>query len=154
MPKAQPILSRKNARRLLKQLYENAMTDNQKKLAARNLTMALLMLDSKLRISEVTNLLAGDLFTQGRPRDTLHVFRGVRKQGRERVVSLAENVRWGVELMSRFWWTPDANKPGTMAFYTRSPCDRMTKRQFQRIIKEAAIEAFGYPITPNTLRQI
>ena len=148
------VLSTKESGKLLKQLYKNRVTHNQQKLSVRNLTMALLMLDSGLRISEVVHLIRSDLFIQVKPAFTLHVVRGHRKKCHDRFIPLTNRVRQLIESMDEFWWTPDADKPGNFAFYNRSALKHVTERQFRRIIKQSALEAFDYPITPNILRQV
>ena len=148
------VLSTKESGKLLKQLYKNSTTHYQQKLAVRNLTMALLMLDSCLRISEIVHLVVSDLFIQGNPVCTLHVVRSHRKKCHDRFIPLTKCVRQLIESMDEFWWMPDAEKPGNFAFYNRSALKHVTERQFQRIIKQSALEAFDYPITPNILRQV
>ena len=147
-------ISTKESRKLLRQLYKNTTTHNQRKLSIRNLTMALLMLDLGLRISEVVQLTVSDLFIQDKPREILHVVRGLQKKSHDRFIPLAGRVHCLIESMNEFWWIPDADKPGNFAFYNYSPLSHITKRQFQRIVKHVSIEAFGYSISPNILRKI
>lgn len=147
------VLSTKTSGALLKQLCKKKATRYQQKLLVRNVTMALLMLDSNLPICEVVNLARNNLFTQGKPVVELHVVRGLRKKSRDRFVLLSKRERSFIEYMDEYWWTPDADKPGSFAFYNQSPIGHITKRQFQRIIKQAGLEAFSCSITPNFLRQ-
>lgn len=146
-------VSTRNTDALLKQLCKKKATRYQQKLLVRNVTMALLMLDSNLPICEVVNLARNNLFTQGKPVVELHVVRGLRKKSRDRFVLLSKRERSYIELMDDYWWTPDADKPGSFAFYNRTPIRHITRRQFQRIIKQAGLEVFGCSITPNSLRQ-
>lgn len=143
-----------NTRKFIDQLYKNQATPNQKKLAIRNTTMALLMLDLGLRACEVLRLTVYDLFVQGRPVDTLHIHPCFGKRSYERSVRLTDQVRSLIELMSRFWWTPDGGKAGNFGFYNRSSVRPISQRQFQRIVKQAALEALGYPVRPHNLRRV
>ncbi len=144
-----------DTRKFIAQLWKNQATPSQKKLAIRNTTMALLMLDMGLRASEVLRLTVYELCFQGKPVDTLHVPRGYGQRSYERDVPLTDQVRSFVGLMSRYWWTPDGGKAGgNFAFYNRSSVRPISQRQFQRIVKQAGLEALGYPVRPHDLRRV
>lgn len=147
-------LSTEQCKKFMEQLCKNKVTSTEQKLGVRNLTMAWLMVDSNLRISEVVLLLVSDLFVQGKPVGTLQLVRGLKPNWYDVTFRLNERVRYFIGLMNEYWWTPDADKPGYFAFYNQSPQKHITQRQFQRIIKQAGFEALGCLISPNTLRQI
>lgn len=147
-------LSTEQCKKLMEQLWKNKVTPNERKLGVRNLTMAWLMFDSYLRISEVVLLTVSDLFVQGKPAGTLQLVRGVKPNWYDVTFRFTETVRYFIGLMNEYWWTPDVDKAGHFAFYNQSAQKHITQRQFQRIIKQAGLEAFGHPIRPNVLRQL
>ena len=153
------ILTNKQCEKLLRELSQDEyeVTERQKRLAVRNVTMARLMLFAGLRTSEVVNLVRGDLMVTGspvnRPMEVLHIVRGVPKGHSSRKIRVGENLTFWFEMMDECWWKPDAEKPGYFAFYGVSPLKRITAKQFRRIVSKAAIDALGFSVKPNSLRR-
>lgn len=147
------ILSNKQYELLLKELYKGKVTEQQQKLAVRNVTMAILMLESGLRTTEVVNLAVSDLFLAGKSVPILHLVRGIPREKGRRAIPLKERTRAYIEFMNEYWWQPDAGKSGNYAFYNKSPISHITVTQFRRIINKASINALGYSVRPNMLRR-
>jgi len=147
------ILTNRQTKLLLEELYQDKVTKRQRRLAIRNVTMAVFMLDVGLRTTEVVNLTIGDLFIAGKPLGTLNLVRGIPQGHRRRTIPLSEKVRFFIEQMNELWWKPDEEKPGNFAFYDESPLKHITDTQFRRIIKKAGLDALEYPVRPNLLRR-
>jgi len=147
------ILSVKQSKQLLKQLYRGKFTDRQRRLAIRNVTMANLMLEAGLRTTEVVNLVASDLVGADKPVRTLRVIRGIPQGHKGRLVPVNDNLLFCLNTMNELWWGPDAGKAGNFAFYNRSPLKHITATQFRRIINQAGVDALGYLVRPNVLRR-
>jgi len=147
------ILSNKQCNALLKELYQNKSTEQQQKLAIRNVTMASLMLYAGLRAVEVVNLVQSDLLIANKPLGVLNLTRGIPQGHRRRTIPLNKEVKFCIEQMNEFWWRPDTEKPGYFAFYDKSPLKYITATQFRRIINKAGLNALNYPVRPNLLRR-
>jgi len=147
------ILTNKQSKLLLEELYQEKVTRRQRRLVTRNVTMAIFMLDVGLRTTEVVNLTVGDLFIAGKPLGILNLVRGIPQGHRCRTIPLNERIRIFINQMNELWWKPDAEKPGNFAFYDESPLKHLTDTQFRRIIKKAGIDALEYPVRPNLLRR-
>ncbi|MBA7627349.1 hypothetical protein ES703_34811 [subsurface metagenome] len=115
--------------------------------------MAIFMLDAGVRIGELVNLAICDLMVLYKPAATLNIVRGLSGGHFTRAIALSDRVRHCIGLMDDHWWRPDAGKPGNFAFYNQSAIKHIGARQFQRIVNNAALEALGYPVNPNALRQ-
>lgn len=147
------ILTKRQCKLLLKELYQNKVNVRQKKLAVRNLTMTLIMLDAGLRTTEVVNLMQSDLIKGGIVSGTLLVTRGMPQGHGLRDVDLSERIKYFVRQMDQCGWFVDSGKPGSFAFYSVSSFKHITATQFRRIINAAGLNALGYPIRPNELRR-
>lgn len=147
------ILTDKQCEKLEKELCQDKVTERQRRLGVRNITMALSMLDVGLRITEVVNLSISDLVIADQPVRMLNLVRGIPKGHGRRTIPLDDRFQYFVELMNEHWWKPDTGKPGHFAFYDKSPLKHITATQFRRIIHKAGIKALGCPVRPNLLRR-
>ena len=147
------ILTNKQCRKLLKELYRGKATERQQRLAVRNVTMAYLMLEAGLRATEVVSLSVGDLLIADKPTGVLNLVRGIPNGHCRRTIPLNEKLHFFVEQMNDLWWRPDSGRPGNFAFYNNSPLKHITATQFRRIINEAGINSLGFPVRPNILRR-
>lgn len=147
------ILTNRQCKELIKGLYQDKVTDRQQRLAVRNVTMAIFMLEVGLRTVEVVNLAISDLFIADRPLGLLNLVRGIPKGHRRRTIPLNERLFFLVRQMDELWWTPDAGQSGHFAFYNKSPQEHITAAQFRRIISKAGQNALGYSVRPNILRR-
>lgn len=120
--------------------------------AIRNYTMAVLMLDAGLRVSEVANLLQSDLLINDEPMTSLVVTAQIAKNHRQRIIPLSNRARIAIKSMYIHWWKVPHIKPHYHAFVARNKTTPITPRQIQRIIATAAKKAFGRNIHPHVLR--
>lgn len=123
-----------------------------RRLAVRNHTMALLMLDAGLRVGELVQLSVPDLLLKGKPLTALRIRAEISKSKHERIVPLSQRIHIAIKSMYENCWGTSYRIAGNFAFYTEFPWKPITARQVERIIKRAAIEALGRPIHPHVLR--
>lgn len=152
------ILSNKQCSLILKQLYQDKVTQRQQILALRNCTLSLLMLDAGLRITELVELFIYDLIVEGMNQSrtavgTLNIVRGIPTGRFPRSIPLTNRVRNFIEQMNQWWWTSNAGRSGSFAFYNQTASRHITTRQVQRIIGQASLDALGHSIRPNDLRR-
>lgn len=118
----------------------------------RNYTMALIMLDTGLRVSELVHLRIDDLLYDRQPRTALEIRAEIAKNHTPRTIPLSGRVQQAVLQMSVSWWIPPRCQPASWAFFTFDPAFRITARQVQRIIAATAAAAIGKRVTPHALR--
>jgi len=120
--------------------------------ATRNKLIALLMLDAGLRVGEVVQLRARDLWLLGHPAQSVTVTVNMSKTKTARNVPLSPRIQLAIVEMQETWWNLPCFEPDGYAFYTRSPKTNITKRQVERFILHAGHKATHRHITPHMLR--
>lgn len=140
------------AGKLLTEVIHGWGTLTQRKNGIRNHLITLLMLDAGLRVGEVISLLVTDLWIQSEPVHTLQVNKYIAKKHAERLVPLTTRIRDGVKIMSEIWWEEARHCTMDYAFFGNNPCEHITVRQIERMIKQASFMAFGREIHPHVLR--
>ena len=118
----------------------------------RNLCMCLLMLDAGLRVGELVQLHATDLFMFGQPVDALDIRSEISKSKRSRVLPLSNRLRECIQSVHSRIWVLSAPLGIRFAFHTFVPNAHITPRQVQRIIEGASLCSLGRKITPHSLR--
>lgn len=138
--------------RLLERLTTGGPCPGQPKIRTRNHCMALLMLDAGLRVSEVCQLLASDLFFADLPVNEVLVREAIAKGHRERSIPTTERLRTAIELMWTHWWKNNPVYGQRFAFYVHYSAQHITSRQVERIISRAGSDAISRKVTPHMLR--
>lgn len=122
------------------------------RMAVRNYTMTLIMLDAGLRVSEVTKLLISDLIIQGEPVTNLCVRTAIAKRKHERLVPLTERLQYQISQMHKIVWNALGYSTSIHAFCPPWHNVALTPRQVQRIVAAASIASIGRAIHPHVLR--
>lgn len=118
----------------------------------RNYLMAMLMLDTGIRVGELVKLLIDDLYFGDHPVETLIVRAEIAKTKVERCIPVSERLKHLIfkhHNSQQTWRGVFGNYP---AFWAYSPRVPLTTRQVQRIIQFAGIHSIGRPVTPHQLR--
>lgn len=118
----------------------------------RNYLMAMLMLDTGIRVGELVKLCTDDLYFGDHPVDTLIIRASVAKTKVERCIPLTERLKPIIEKYHHRTNTWRGTFGNHFAFWAYSPKVALTTRQVQRIIKFAGHHSLGRPITPHQLR--
>lgn len=118
----------------------------------RNYTMALIMLDAGLRVTEVSKLLVTDLIHNGETVTSLCVSKEIAKRHRERTIPISPRLRQAIQHMWKIVWSAQHPKAVLYAFDSLTSSAPLSPRQIQRIIKQAAIKSIGRPTHPHALR--
>lgn len=137
---------------LLDELLREYGTTKQKLTGLRNYTMALLMLDSGLRVGEVAALLVTDLKTDNGPINTLVIRAEITKTKHQREIPTTQRLRRAIEKMSSNYWISPVYMPVQFAFYSAAFARPLSTRQIERIIGGASVTALGRNIHPHQLR--
>lgn len=138
--------------KLLRQLRIYQGTGLQQRRGIRNEMIALVMLETGLRVAEVTNLVIGDLWYVTAPVENLIVRSEIAKRNKERTVPISTKLHKAIANMQEIIWTPDSATERAYAFYMKDPMIKLTTRSIERVIKSAAAKAFRKTVTPHTLR--
>jgi len=127
-------------------------TRSQSMKGLRNYTMALLMLDAGLRCGEVVELSVGDLVFNMVPVQSLIVRAILAKKGHQRTIPLSARTRSALFEMIEVWWINTYPENTGYAFYEIRDDKPITRRQVERIVKQASLSAIGRPVHPHLLR--
>ena len=145
-------LSNAECDKLLSQLEIHHDTDVSKRIAMRDTTMALLMLDAGLRVGEVVQLKVSDLIFDQSPVVEIRVRPEIAKRHLERFVKVTVRLAAAIQYMRNFVWQQDGRAPDSNAFYSSKRLERLSYQHVERIIKHAAHRSIHRDITPHTLR--
>ncbi len=137
---------------LLDALLRKRGTEKQFRKGIRNYTMALLMLETGLRVGEVVSLTQQDLTYPTPPIQSLTLQPYQTKNKKERTIPLSSRVQSALDEMDKKWWWPTGRLLHYYAFYQTDPRVHITTRQVERIIRAAALKSIGRPIHPHVLR--
>jgi site-specific recombinase XerD len=137
---------------LLNALLVREGTPKQFRRGVRNYAMALLMLDAGLRVGEVCKLLQSDLLFGSRVVQSLVVRAEIAKYNIERTVPLSSRCQMALAELRDKVWGNDVAPDLAFAFFGKKWTFRITERQVQRIIADAALRSIGRKIHPHVLR--
>lgn len=118
----------------------------------RNFTMAVMMLEIGIRVGELVQITLGDLFWDGKPKNSIIIRAEIAKRHSERTIPTSSLLIDTLEKFMRTGLAGIAQLQHRIAF-THSPADQpLTIRQVQRIIEVAAWKSIGHKINPHMLR--
>lgn len=137
---------------LLDVIKDKAGSWTKQRLATRNYTMALLMLDAGLRVGEVVQLKKEDLVIGHKIIESLTIPAEIAKNKTERTIPLSSRVRIALIIMRSKWGCDAPIGYQEYAFFNTDPSKHVTTRQVERIIRSAAIRSIGRPVHPHVLR--
>jgi len=152
MHKRPETITIEQSERLLEKLGAHTKTTASKLKAIRNKAIALLMLDAGLRCGEVVALNIEDLVFNGTACDQIIHKKRIAKKAGIRIIPVSPRLRKQVVLLILSWWSPPSAGTEFPAFLTCPGGSRLTVRQVQRLISQAACEIFGFKINPHMLR--
>lgn len=118
----------------------------------RNYTMALLMLDAGLRVSEVVSLRQSALLFNEEPVNALCLSGDHTKYHTERTIPLSARLKNAIVSMRERYWLAHLDRSKCYAFYSVVPAHPLTTRQVERIISNASNHSIGRRIHPHVLR--
>lgn len=152
MPKPIETLSVSETERLLNYLQFHSADDLHSKRRLRNWTMALLMVDAGLRVSEVCHLLISDLVLLDEPVKSLCIRSEIAKRSHERIIPLTPRTQTALVLCIKRLWPTEPVHTRLWAFWSCNPNRPISTRQVERIIKQNSLIAIAREIHPHILR--
>jgi len=138
--------------RLLDILQITDGTQKQVRRGIRNHTLALVMLDAGLRVSEVTGLDVTDLIFNNAPVTSVLVRPEIAKNHKERTVAVSTRLSQAISQMNESYWSGVPANVQHKAFTSGRSDKSLTRRQVHKIISSAAIAALGRSVHPHVLR--
>jgi len=152
MSKAPKTLTAEQCQLLLDELRITDGTPKQVRRGIRNYTLALVMLDAGLRVSEVAGLNVTDLIFNNAPVTSLLVRPEIAKNHKERSVPVSTRLSEAISQMFMAYWS-DHYKNGQHKAFTSGRSEKsLTRRQVHKIISSTAIAALGRSVHPHILR--
>lgn len=118
----------------------------------RNYTMVLMMLDAGLRVGEVSKLTRGCVMFAGEFCDKVVIPESISKTKVERTIPMTNRLQEAIKKMHDRIWLIDNCQGNEFAFYSRHHKRFLSRRQIQRIVYYASLEALGFGINPHMLR--
>jgi len=118
----------------------------------RTYAVIVLLADTGLRISELTNLKRSDLVISGQIVSTLRVRSETTKTKTERIVPLSARVQKAIKMLIEFYWPIQGLIQDHPAWFANLPEQRTSIRQLQRIVEDAGMIHLGIKLHPHTLR--
>ena len=152
MSKSPKTLTTDECHRLLDTLRITDGTPTQVRRGIRNYTIALVMLDAGLRVSEVTGLDVTDLWFNNAPVTSVLVREEIAKNHQERIIAISTRLCEALKKMNESFWSSSPENVQHKAFTSGRSRKQLTRRQVHRIISSAAISALGRSVHPHILR--
>ncbi len=152
MSKSPKTLTTDECHRLLDTLRNADGTPNQVRRGIRNHTIALVMLDAGLRVSEVAGLDVTDLIFNNVPVTSVLVRQEIAKNHEERTIAVSTRLCEAIKKMNESFWSSSPENVQHKAFTSGRSRKQLTRRQIHRIISSAAIAALGRSVHPHVLR--
>jgi len=152
MSTAPQTLTDEDVIKLLIILLSGFGTEQRKKKSVRNYTMAVLMLDAGLRVGEVVQIHAVDLWFNNAPVTSVLIPAKIAKNNQTRQIPVSVRLSNALKEMYQCYWSKVEPFGSYRAFYNSNPSESLTTRQVERIIRSASMKALGYPIHPHMLR--
>lgn len=118
----------------------------------RNYLIALIMLDTGIRVGELVQLRQTDLFFNGNVVKNLVIRAEIAKRKHERIIPLSERLQTAIGIMRTNYWGTAAISTNHYAFYAFHPTMKLHVRQVQRIIKLSSESCLRRVVTPHMLR--
>ncbi|KKN18847.1 hypothetical protein LCGC14_0951560 [marine sediment metagenome] len=137
---------------LLEELRISQGTKKKQVQGIRNYAMAMVMLETGLRVGELCGLIVADLWFSDEPVNFLVVREKIAKNHKERHIPISLRLRETIELMRASLWTTEILLSNMFAFPTRDAYTPLSTRTVERIILEAGLSAFNLVVTPHMLR--
>ena len=150
--KSPKTLTTDECHRLLDILQNTDGTPKQVRRGIRNYTLALVMLDAGLRVSEVTGLNVTDLIFNNAPVTSILVRQEIAKNHQERIIAVSTRLCEALKKMNESHWSECSANVQHKAFTSGRGEKSLTRRQVYKIISSAAIAALGRPVNPHVLR--
>ncbi|GAI57797.1 unnamed protein product, partial [marine sediment metagenome] len=138
--------------RLLNALRISLGTPKQIRRGFRNYTLALVMLDAGLRVSEAIGLDVTDLIFNNAPVTSILVRQEISKNHEERLIAVSTRLSEAISQMNESHWSGAPANVQHKAFTSGRGEESLTRRQVHKIISFAAVAALGRSVHPHVLR--
>lgn len=145
-------LTQDQCKMLLANLLVVQGTEHQKLRGMRNQCMAVVMLETGVRVAELCGLIVSDLWFAGQPVEVLRVREEIAKNKKERHIPISTKLCEAIGLMFHNIWYDSENAVFGYAFSFGSLVNRLSTRSVERIILSASVSAFNVEVTPHMLR--
>jgi len=139
-------------RSLLVELMRDHTTENQMSKALRNNAMAIVMLETGIRVGELCGLRVDDLWFAGQPVTNLVVRKDIAKNKKERQIPISMTLCETLKHINEVLWSLNNAVSSSYAFFAHDPSKPLTTRSVERIILKAGMKAFNIEVTPHMLR--
>jgi site-specific recombinase XerD len=146
------ILTVEEINKLLSYTANAHKTAKQQKRCVRNYTMFVLMLETGLRVQEVSRLLISDLIINKVPVINLIVRQEIAKNHRERIIPISNNLNLALQDCYNQIWLSILTPDFTFAFTKDNHLLNLSIRQIQQLLAKYSLAAIGRKIHPHILR--
>ncbi len=145
-------LTNEQCETLLVYMLKNHGTHKQLVKATRNTSMAIVMLETGLRVGELCGLRLDDLWYSEQPVSTLVVRKDIAKTKSERHIPVSRKLTSAISMMNDVLWSPVEATNSSYAFFAHDPSMPLTTRSVERVIQSSGQKALNFEITPHWFR--
>ena len=126
---------------LIEELMPGFGTKKQIARGGRNGAMAIVMLETGIRVGELCGLRIDDLLYADQPVENLVVRKEIAKNNKERQIPISRKLAETIKMMVSVLWSPKKANAGSYAFFARTPANPLTTRSVERVILDAGKSA-------------
>jgi len=137
---------------LIEELMPAGSTEKKISRGVRNGAMAIVMLETGIRVGELCGLRIDDLWYAGQPVENLVVRAAIAKNKKDRQIPISRKLSETIVMMHSTIWSPNNVSSCSYAFFSQVDCGPLTTRTVERIILDAGKKAFNIEVTPHMLR--
>lgn len=137
---------------LIEELMISSGTRKQLNRGFRNGSMAIVMLETGIRVGELCRLRLDDLWYGEQPVDQLVVRAQIAKNKQERQIPISRKLSETIKVMHETIWVTSSDAANRYAFFTNVEYTPLTTRTVERIILDAGQAALHQVVTPHMLR--
>lgn len=152
MSKTPTILTIEETERILNAIKYPAGPRSMTATSFRNYLLALFMLDTGLRVSEVIQLRRWMIYQNGTVLQALTVPCDIAKNHKQRTIPLSVRLRSELEFLVEHFWINTVESRLWYVFCKRENTQHITARRVQQIIKTAGLATIGRRVWPHVLR--
>lgn len=152
MSDAPKALDDESLKKILCYLLNTHSTPRQRVVAIRNWCMAVVMVETGVRVGELVKLKICHLWFQSHPVLNLIVNDDIAKNHKAREIPVSDKLSKAIDILNESYWESDNPGHNWPAFYSSNSGNCLSTRQVERIIDNAGMKSLGVPVNPHMLR--
>jgi site-specific recombinase XerD len=137
---------------IIEELLNDYVTEKKRYKALRNATMAMVMLETGIRVGELCGLRFDDVWYGSEPVNTLVIRKEISKNKKERQIPISKKLYEALKRIEEVIWSGLSGSNQAYAFFNVLPSKPLSTRTVERIILDAGKKCLNMEVTPHMLR--